>query len=74
MSMSRRVIREVAPNIVHLSAGDDGLTICRLYILGLPWQHHARTSALLGWVARDAEFLAERMSTIDSSMTASGAR
>jgi hypothetical protein len=71
--MTRRVIREVAPNIVHLSAGDDGLTVCRLYILGLPWQH-ARTSALLGWVDRDAEFLAERMSTIDSSMTASGAR
>src|SRR5512132_1777197 len=27
--MSRRVIREVAPNIVHISAGDDGLTVCR---------------------------------------------
>ena len=73
MSMSRRVIREVAPNIVHLSAGDDGLTVCRLDMLGLPWQH-TQASALLGWVSSDAEFLAERMSTIDSSMTASGAR
>jgi hypothetical protein len=44
-----------------------------LYMLGLPWQH-TRASALLGRVARDAEFLAERMSTIDSSTTASGAR
>ena len=30
--------------------------------------------ALLGWLVRDAEFVAERMSTIDSSTTASGAR
>jgi hypothetical protein len=44
-----------------------------LYMLGLPWQH-ARASALLGWVARDPEFLAERMSTIDSSTTGGGAR
>ena len=44
-----------------------------LYMLGLSWQH-TRASALLGWVARDAEFLAERMSTIDSSTTTSGAR
>jgi hypothetical protein len=37
------------------------------------WQH-TRASALLGWAARDAEFLAERMSTIDSSKMACGAR
>jgi putative flavoprotein involved in K+ transport len=32
-----------------------------LYFLGLPWQH-TRGSALLGWVARDAEFLAGEIS------------
>ncbi|HSC91855.1 MAG TPA: NAD(P)-binding domain-containing protein [Gaiellaceae bacterium] len=31
-----------------------------LYFLGLPWQH-TRGSALLGWVAEDAEFLAGRI-------------
>ena len=31
-----------------------------LYFLGLPWQH-TRGSALLGWVGRDAEFLAGRI-------------
>lgn len=31
-----------------------------LYFLGLPWLH-ARGSALLGWVARDAHFLGERI-------------
>lgn len=49
------------------------MTAAGLCMLGLPWQH-TRASALLGWVARDAEFLAERMNTIDSSTTASEAR
>lgn len=31
-----------------------------LYVLGLSWQH-TRTSALLGWVTDDAEYLAERI-------------
>lgn len=31
-----------------------------LYFLGLPWQH-TRGSALIGWVGRDAAFLAERI-------------
>jgi putative flavoprotein involved in K+ transport len=31
-----------------------------LYVLGLTWQH-TRTSALLGWVTNDAEFLAEHI-------------
>jgi putative flavoprotein involved in K+ transport len=31
-----------------------------LYFLGLPWQH-TRGSALLGWVGRDAAFLAQRI-------------
>ena len=31
-----------------------------LYMLGMTWQH-TRTSALLGWVGDDADFLAERM-------------
>lgn len=31
-----------------------------LHFLGLPWQH-TRGSALLGWVARDAEYLAGRI-------------
>ena len=33
-----------------------------LYFLGLPWQH-TRGSALLGWVADDASFIAERAAT-----------
>lgn len=32
----------------------------RLYTVGLSWQH-TRTSALLGWVTRDAEFIADRI-------------
>ena len=31
-----------------------------LYVLGLTWQH-TRTSALLGWVTNDAEYLAEHI-------------
>lgn len=31
-----------------------------LYFLGLPWQH-TRGSALIGWVGRDAEYLADRI-------------
>lgn len=31
-----------------------------LYVLGLSWQH-TRTSALLGWVTRDAEYLADHI-------------
>ncbi len=31
-----------------------------LYFVGLPWQY-TRGSALLGWVAEDAEFIAERV-------------
>jgi putative flavoprotein involved in K+ transport len=34
-----------------------------LYFLGLPWQH-TRGSALIGWVGRDAEFLAGRIAAI----------
>jgi putative flavoprotein involved in K+ transport len=37
-----------------------------LYILGLTWQH-TRTSALLGWVTDDAEFLAEQIGSRSSS-------
>jgi putative flavoprotein involved in K+ transport len=33
-----------------------------LYMLGLTWQH-TRTSALLGWVTNDAEYLAEEIAT-----------
>ena len=43
------------------------------YLLGLPRQH-TRASRAPRMLARDAEFLAERMSTIDLSTTASGAR
>jgi putative flavoprotein involved in K+ transport len=35
-----------------------------LYMLGLSWQHQ-RTSALLGWVAQDAEFLVDRIESLD---------
>ena len=31
-----------------------------LYFLGLSWQH-TRGSALLGWVAEDAEYIAQRI-------------
>jgi putative flavoprotein involved in K+ transport len=45
---------------------DRGVTAAPgLYVLGLTWQH-TRTSALLGWVTHDAEFLAEH---IDSRST-----
>ena len=44
-----------------------------LYLLGMTWQHK-RTSALLGWVADDAAFLAERItSTIGSPVPAEAA-
>jgi putative flavoprotein involved in K+ transport len=33
-----------------------------LFFLGLPWQH-TRGSALLGWVADDAKFIAEQLSS-----------
>jgi len=36
-----------------------------LYFVGLPWQH-TRGSALLGWVAEDAEFIAERVAERES--------
>jgi putative flavoprotein involved in K+ transport len=34
-----------------------------LYMLGLPWQH-TRGSALLGWVGRDAAFLARQITSL----------
>ena len=37
-----------------------------LYMLGLSWQH-TRTSALLGWVANDAEFLAGRIESVNQT-------
>jgi putative flavoprotein involved in K+ transport len=37
-----------------------------LYFLGLPWQH-TRGSALIGWVGRDAAYLAERIDTMHPS-------
>jgi len=37
-----------------------------LYVLGLTWQH-TRTSALLGWVTRDAEYLADHINGTISS-------
>ena len=37
-----------------------------LYALGLPWQH-TRTSALLGWVAQDAAYVAERIASTSRS-------
>ena len=47
--------------VVH----DRGVTSSAgLYMLGLSWQHR-RTSALLGWVAQDAEFLADCIDSLD---------
>jgi putative flavoprotein involved in K+ transport len=40
--------------------------VAGLYVLGLTWQH-TRTSALLGWVTDDAEFLAEQIGSTPSS-------
>lgn len=37
-----------------------------LHFLGLPWQH-TRGSALIGWVARDAEYLAGQLTEIGSA-------
>jgi hypothetical protein len=37
-----------------------------LYVLGLTWQH-TRTSALLGWVTNDAEFLADHIGSRSTS-------
>jgi putative flavoprotein involved in K+ transport len=37
-----------------------------LYFLGLTWQH-TRGSALLGWVKEDAEFIADRVETLQKS-------
>jgi len=37
-----------------------------LYLLGMTWQHK-RTSALLGWVAEDAAFLAEQITSTNGS-------
>ena len=37
-----------------------------LYLLGMTWQHK-RTSALLGWVAEDAAFLAEKIASTNGS-------
>ena len=37
-----------------------------LYFLGLPWQH-TRGSALLGWVADDAAFIARRVAALAAS-------
>lgn len=46
-----------------------------LYVLGLTWQH-TRTSALLGWVTNDAEYLAEHIvsrATLTGSVAGVGA-
>ena len=53
---------------LHVPRRDDGALAHRrgvtewpgLYLLGMSWQH-TRGSALLGWVAEDAEFIAERI-------------
>ena len=37
-----------------------------LYLLGMTWQHK-RTSALLGWVAEDAAYLAEQIASTKAS-------
>ena len=39
--------------------------VAGLYTVGLSWQH-TRTSALLGWVTNDAEFLADRIGSSTS--------
>jgi putative flavoprotein involved in K+ transport len=43
-----------------------------LYMLGLTWMH-TRTSALLGWVGEDADFLAEQIAGRSGSESAEGA-
>ena len=59
--------KDARGGIVH----DRGVTPAPgLYALGLTWQH-TRTSALLGWVAQDAAFLAERIESMSGSRSAS---
>lgn len=50
-------IKDAEGNLHH----ERGVTAAAgLYVLGLSWQH-TRTSALLGWVTKDAEFLADHI-------------
>lgn len=50
-----------AKNAEGSIAHERGVTgVPGLYMLGLTWQHR-RTSALLGWVTKDAEFLADHI-------------
>jgi putative flavoprotein involved in K+ transport len=56
-SLVKAPVFDDAGRLVHRR----GLTsVPGLYVLGLPWQH-TRGSALLGWVAGDAGFLARRI-------------
>ena len=53
-------LRDESGRVMH----DRGVTpAAGLYMLGLSWQH-TRTSALLGWVTKDAEFLAGHIESI----------
>jgi putative flavoprotein involved in K+ transport len=58
------------PEVKNAQGGvqhERGVTpVAGLYVLGLTWQH-TRTSALLGWVTNDAEFLAEQIGSRSSS-------
>lgn len=56
-------VKDEQGNVEH----DRGVTAAPgLYVLGLTWQH-TRTSALLGWVTNDAEFLAEHIGSRSTS-------
>ena len=52
-------LRDENGRVIH----ERGITpVPGLYMLGLSWQH-TRTSALLGWVTRDAEVLADHLAS-----------
>jgi putative flavoprotein involved in K+ transport len=56
-------VRDARGRLIH----ERGVTLSPgLYVLGLTWQH-SRTSALLGWVANDSAYLAERIDAMSMS-------
>jgi putative flavoprotein involved in K+ transport len=60
-------VRDDSGRVIH----ERGITpAAGLYMLGLSWQH-SRTSALLGWVTRDAQYIADAIESSDRKKSAS---
>jgi putative flavoprotein involved in K+ transport len=62
-SWIRLPVRDAAGRVQHRRGVTD---VPGLYFLGLTWQH-TRGSALIGWVADDAEFIAERIAAYETA-------